>query len=113
LVRGYTDWRGIRDTELSKVSGIPGCIFVHASGFIGGNSSYEGNYSSVHMCSLYLPIVYEPICWLLCCTGALAMAVGSLAARDASATTPAAAADGETATKKARTDAAAAAVTTA
>ncbi len=29
-------WRGIRDDELSKLSGIEGCIFVHASGFIGG-----------------------------------------------------------------------------
>ena len=29
-------WRGLRDEELSKVSGIDGCIFVHASGFIGG-----------------------------------------------------------------------------
>ncbi|XP_074659948.1 MYG1 exonuclease-like isoform X2 [Tubulanus polymorphus] len=36
------EWRGIRDDELSKISGIPGCIFVHASGFIGGNKTYEG-----------------------------------------------------------------------
>jgi uncharacterized UPF0160 family protein len=35
-------WRGIRDDELSKLSGIAGCIFVHASGFIGGNHSKEG-----------------------------------------------------------------------
>ena len=35
-------WRGLRDDELSKVSGIEGCIFVHASGFIGGNKTYEG-----------------------------------------------------------------------
>lgn len=35
-------WRGKRDEELSTISGIPGCIFVHASGFIGGNESYEG-----------------------------------------------------------------------
>ncbi|TRM66354.1 metal-dependent protein hydrolase [Schizophyllum amplum] len=35
-------WRGIRDQELSKVSGIDGCIFVHASGFTGGNRTYEG-----------------------------------------------------------------------
>ena len=35
-------WMGIRDQELDKVSGIPGCIFVHASGFIGGNKTYEG-----------------------------------------------------------------------
>lgn len=29
-------WRGVRDEELSKVTGVPGGIFVHASGFIGG-----------------------------------------------------------------------------
>ncbi|KAL3499081.1 hypothetical protein ACH5RR_041813 [Cinchona calisaya] len=37
-----TQWRGLRDDELSKLTGIPGCIFVHMSGFIGGNQSYEG-----------------------------------------------------------------------
>lgn len=35
-------WRGLRDEELSKVSGIKDCIFVHASGFIGGNKTKEG-----------------------------------------------------------------------
>jgi len=35
-------WRGLRDEELSDVSGIPGCVFVHASGFIGGNRTKEG-----------------------------------------------------------------------
>ena len=29
-------WRGLRDEELSRVSGIKGGIFIHASGFIGG-----------------------------------------------------------------------------
>jgi uncharacterized UPF0160 family protein len=29
-------WRGLRDDKLSEATGIPGCIFVHASGFIGG-----------------------------------------------------------------------------
>ena len=36
------EWRGIRAEELTKLSGIPGCIFVHASGFIGGNETKEG-----------------------------------------------------------------------
>ncbi|KAK0049345.1 UPF0160 protein MYG1 mitochondrial-like isoform X1 [Biomphalaria pfeifferi] len=36
------EWRGLRDEELSEKSGIPGCIFVHASGFIGGNKTFEG-----------------------------------------------------------------------
>jgi uncharacterized UPF0160 family protein len=35
-------WRGLRDDELSKETGIPGCVFVHMSGFIGGNSTFEG-----------------------------------------------------------------------
>ncbi|KAK2981912.1 hypothetical protein RJ640_019132 [Escallonia rubra] len=37
-----SQWRGLRDDELSKEAGIPGCVFVHMSGFIGGNQSYEG-----------------------------------------------------------------------
>jgi len=35
-------WRGVRDDELSKISDIPGGIFVHASGFIGGNETKGG-----------------------------------------------------------------------
>lgn len=35
-------WRGVRDEELSKVAGIDGCIFAHASGFIGGNMTRDG-----------------------------------------------------------------------
>ena len=35
-------WRGLRDEELSSVSGIPGCTFVHAGGFIGGNKTLAG-----------------------------------------------------------------------
>ena len=35
-------WRGLRGAELDAVAGIPGCVFVHASGFIGGNESYTG-----------------------------------------------------------------------
>lgn len=35
-------WRGLETYKLSKVTGIPGCVFVHMSGFIGGNRSYEG-----------------------------------------------------------------------
>ncbi|KAL3817441.1 hypothetical protein ACHAXA_001448 [Cyclostephanos tholiformis] len=36
------EWRGVRDEDLSKMAGIDGCTFCHASGFIGGNVSYEG-----------------------------------------------------------------------
>lgn len=35
-------WRGVRDEALSKLTGIEGCIFVHANGFIGGNKTKEG-----------------------------------------------------------------------
>lgn len=35
-------WRGVRDDELSKVAKIEGCVFAHASGFIGGNKTLEG-----------------------------------------------------------------------
>ena len=34
-------WRGVRDEELSKLTGVDGCIFVHAAGFIGGAKSKE------------------------------------------------------------------------
>ena len=36
------EWRGMRDQELAGKSGIRGCVFVHAAGFIGGNESREG-----------------------------------------------------------------------
>ena len=35
-------WRGFRDEQLDEMTGIEGCVFVHASGFIGGNKSFEG-----------------------------------------------------------------------
>ncbi|KAK7350964.1 hypothetical protein VNO77_10055 [Canavalia gladiata] len=35
-------WRGLENDKLSEVAGIPGCTFVHMSGFIGGNRSYGG-----------------------------------------------------------------------
>lgn len=36
------EWRGMRDEELSTLSGIKDCVFVHSSGFIGGNKTREG-----------------------------------------------------------------------
>jgi len=44
------EWRGLRDEELSKKSGIPGCIFVHATGFIGGNKTEEGVLEMARRC---------------------------------------------------------------
>lgn len=37
-----TPWLGLRDEELSTVSGIEGGVFVHVNGFIGGNASKAG-----------------------------------------------------------------------
>lgn len=36
------EWRGLRDDVLSAKTGIPGGIFIHASGFIGGHADKEG-----------------------------------------------------------------------
>lgn len=35
-------WCGLRNDELSEISGVKGCVFCHASGFIGGNNSRAG-----------------------------------------------------------------------
>lgn len=35
-------WRGLRDKALSLECNIQDCVFVHASGFIGGNKTKEG-----------------------------------------------------------------------
>ncbi|CAG8536055.1 9833_t:CDS:10 [Paraglomus occultum] len=35
-------WRGLRDSELSERAGVKGCVFVHMSGFTGGNLTREG-----------------------------------------------------------------------
>jgi len=35
-------WRGIRDEKLDEITGVPGGLFVHAAGFIGGNKTFDG-----------------------------------------------------------------------
>lgn len=36
-------WRGLRDEELDRtIGGVPGAVFAHASGFIGGHKTFEG-----------------------------------------------------------------------
>ena len=35
-------WCGVRGDDLTKVSGIAGCCFAHANGFIGGNETQAG-----------------------------------------------------------------------
>jgi uncharacterized UPF0160 family protein len=39
-------WCGLRDQQLSEKVGLAGCIFVHASGFIGGHQTRDG---ALHM----------------------------------------------------------------
>ncbi|TID14991.1 hypothetical protein CANINC_004662 [Pichia inconspicua] len=34
-------WRGLRDDALSEKTGVPGCVFIHAAGFIGGAKTKE------------------------------------------------------------------------
>ncbi|KAJ8928442.1 hypothetical protein NQ314_019031 [Rhamnusium bicolor] len=38
----HKDWRGVRDDQLSTISGIDNCLFCHSTGFIGGNHTKEG-----------------------------------------------------------------------
>lgn len=38
----HKNWRGVRDEELEKISGIEGTIFCHTTGFIGGNKTRDG-----------------------------------------------------------------------
>ena len=38
----HSEWLGLRDEELTEVSKIEGCTFVHAAGFIGGNKTRAG-----------------------------------------------------------------------
>ena len=35
-------WRGYRDLQLSEIAQIDDCVFVHSSGFIGGNKTFQG-----------------------------------------------------------------------
>ena len=35
-------WHGLRGAELDAVAGIPDCVFVHSSGFIGGHQTLDG-----------------------------------------------------------------------
>lgn len=38
----HKKWRGVRDENLVKISGIPDASFCHANGFIGGSKSRVG-----------------------------------------------------------------------
>lgn len=46
-------WRGVRDDQLSAQLGLPGCVFVHASGFIGGHASKDGALAMARMALAY------------------------------------------------------------
>ena len=53
-------WRGLRDEALDQVSGIPGCIFVHTSGFIGGHHTREGALSMARATLAQRPVPMSP-----------------------------------------------------
>jgi len=36
------EWKALRGADLDEKSGIKGCVFVHAAGFIGGHDNREG-----------------------------------------------------------------------
>jgi len=38
----HKQWRGVREQDLQKISGIEGATFVHATGFIGGCKTRDG-----------------------------------------------------------------------
>ncbi|VDP68427.1 unnamed protein product, partial [Schistosoma curassoni] len=35
-------WRGLRDEQLSSIVGLPDCIFVHSTGFLGVHKTRDG-----------------------------------------------------------------------
>ena len=51
------EWCGLRDEQLSQVSGVPGCVFAHANSFIGGNLTYE---RALSMAQKTLQLVQNP-----------------------------------------------------
>ncbi|XP_072828832.1 MYG1 exonuclease isoform X2 [Vicugna pacos] len=53
-------WRGLRDDALDQVSGIPGCVFVHTSGFIGGHRTREGALSMARATLAQYPAPVPP-----------------------------------------------------
>ncbi|XP_036863074.1 MYG1 exonuclease isoform X2 [Manis javanica] len=53
-------WRGFRDEALDQVSGIPGCTFVHANGFIGGHHTREGALSMARATLAQRPVPMPP-----------------------------------------------------
>lgn len=35
-------WKGMRDEQLDQITGVPGGVFIHAAGFIGGHKTFDG-----------------------------------------------------------------------
>lgn len=46
-------WRGVRDEALSQLTGVDGCIFIHAAGFTGGCKTKEGALQLAKMAVAY------------------------------------------------------------
>ena len=53
-------WRGLRDEALAQISGIPGCILVHTSGFTGGHHTREGALSMARATLAQRPVPMPP-----------------------------------------------------
>lgn len=45
-----SDWLGLVNEELSAKAGVEGCVFVHTTGFIGGNLTMEGTLQMAIKC---------------------------------------------------------------
>ncbi|KAG5859267.1 UPF0160-like protein [Encephalitozoon hellem] len=50
------EWRGLAGSKLEAISGIEGCNFVHASGFVGSNRTVEG---AMEMCRVSIETYCE------------------------------------------------------
>ena len=49
-IRTPLKWQGLNNQNLIEASGIPGCIFVHGSGFMGSNKTFEGALKMAEAC---------------------------------------------------------------
>lgn len=55
-------WCGLRDEKLSAKVGLEGCIFIHATGFIGGHHTKEGALHLAREVSLLLKLCRMNFC---------------------------------------------------
>lgn len=46
-------WRGLRDAQLDALTGVPGGVFTHASGFIGAHKTFDGALALARMAATH------------------------------------------------------------